>query len=458
MTEEDILEEFIKKEDEFGLNDVRYMDIPLWRLFRTEYRNRYIAAHLKNFAQQTAKRNIVLWLCYSVFFSILSVCKIVKILLCKKRYENIVFAFSRLQKLNGVYIDKFTDPVIDRTDIGKSVCVFQFINRKVYIGKRWKANRVTRMESIVYFSSLLSLFLWPIMFASIRKEIIRLYDKVKLIFYLKSLDTIKWCIKLTFFKCEVILYRFIFKRTKCKRIYVVNRIVCLPQIVAAHQCGLLALEFQHGITMGSTILYSGHYDAAVDPDYFLTFGKAWEGNQFTIPLDRVINIGWAYKEVLKTLSMSEIFYPNACLVVSSPEITGKLVNIVLLLANEFPDMDFHIRCHPQESLQHKYLEKIEAVSNVKVADNTIDSFMALRTYSYVIGENSSVLFEALSMGKMVARLSFKDFNPISTHIENDGFYYIHELNDFLIFFDGKGTMTETGFYNEFNPEIINSLF
>lgn len=82
---------------------------------------------------------------------------------------------------------------------------------------------------------------------------------------------------------------------RCQNVYVVNRMVCLPQIIAAHQCGLMVLEFQHGITMGVTTLYAGQYDAVADPDYFLVFSEFWRGNQFAIPQDRITNIGWAYK-------------------------------------------------------------------------------------------------------------------------------------------------------------------
>lgn len=42
MTEEFLLEEFLEKEKELGLNDVQYMQMPLWRLFRVSYREKYI--------------------------------------------------------------------------------------------------------------------------------------------------------------------------------------------------------------------------------------------------------------------------------------------------------------------------------------------------------------------------------------------------------------------------------
>ena len=163
MTEEFLLEEFLEKEKELGLNDVQYMQMPLWRLFRVSYREKYIKKYLVDYSAQSAQRETLIWLAYSAMYFISSAFQLVKSLIAKKHYNNIVFAFPRLQKLNeNLYIDKFTDPVIDATHIKESVCVFQFINRKIYKGKRWKEDRVIRMEFIVFFSAFVALLLWPI--------------------------------------------------------------------------------------------------------------------------------------------------------------------------------------------------------------------------------------------------------------------------------------------------------
>lgn len=148
---------------------------------------------------------------------------------------------------------------------------------------------------------------------------------------------------------------------RCQNVYVVNRMVCLPQIIAAHQCGLMVLEFQHGITMGVTTLYAGQYDAVADPDYFLVFSEFWRGNQFAIPQDRITNIGWAYKNIINKLPMKEVVHENTCLVISSPEISSKLVETVLLLAHEYSQFRFHIRCHPQESISINILKKLKSI-------------------------------------------------------------------------------------------------
>lgn len=236
--------------------------------------------------------------------------------------------------------------------------------------------------------------------------------------------------------------------------------VCLPQIVAAHSCGLIVAEFQHGVTMGLTILYSGHYDKVADPDYFLAFGEAWKGPQFAIPVEKIINIGWAFKDMFENTSSSVLPKLNTCLVISSPDITAKLLGAILSLAAKYPHVNFHIRCHPQESYKNEERAKIESVPNIMIVDNTIDSSSAIKNYTYVIGENSSVLFEALSMEKLVGRLVLNGLNPISTRVQNDGFYYIRSESDFETFLSmTKNDNSIAGnFYSKFNPTIIDSLF
>ena len=56
MTEEFLLEEFLEKEKELGLNDVQYMQMPLWRLFRVSYREKYIKKYLvlKNYFKNSS--------------------------------------------------------------------------------------------------------------------------------------------------------------------------------------------------------------------------------------------------------------------------------------------------------------------------------------------------------------------------------------------------------------------
>lgn len=96
-------------------------------------------------------------------------------------------------------------------------------------------------------------------------------------------------------------------------------------------------EFQHGITNGETCLYSGYYNPDIDPDYFLTFGDACHKNVFGIPENKIINIGWAFKSYLKQQHLNTEFFPDTFLVISEPEISQKVIDIVIYFANHFPE-------------------------------------------------------------------------------------------------------------------------
>ena len=85
--------------------------------------------------------------------------------------------------------------------------------------------------------------------------------------------------------------------------------------------------------------------------------------------------------------------------------------------------------------------------------------IAILPYNFVIGENSSVLYESLSLGKKVGRINCNGLNAIAYDAANsDGFYYINDIEDFSHFMDA--TVINTGklqIYSDFNSNLFNSL-
>ena len=152
---------------------------------------------------------------------------------------------------------------------------------------------------------------------------------------------------------------------------------------------------QHGITFGETVLYSGVYNQNVDPDYFLGFGKISVNECFAMPLNRIVNIGFAYKKFIQErIKSNYIKIPeNIVLFISEPQISQLAIKTLLLLSEKYPDIYFHIRCHPQEKISDADIQKISD-TKIDVVDNTLESFLAISRYKYVIGENSSSIFEA----------------------------------------------------------------
>ena len=287
-----------------------------------------------------------------------------------------------------------------------------------------------QVECFTMFTFMVSLVLLVFFyFGKTRKDIDILIKKIRRLQSVAGKDRFKMYFNFVNFYVLSFYYRQIFKKLKCKRIFVVNRDSFKSQIFAAHQLGLKVYELQHGVTMGPTVLYSGFFNPVIDPDYFLTFGAMWKGELFAMPVDRTINIGFAYKNYIQSLNVKISKGIESVLVISSPAITEEIVTIVEKLAILYPMNKFYFRTHPQENLSVSQKERLTLCLNVFYSDKSIESNIEILSYEHVIGTNSSVLFEALSLGKNVGRLAFGGLF-LNRYIGDDDFYYVQSLEDF----------------------------
>ena len=458
---ESVLSDSIKMEESLDLYEYKYKELPIWRLFRFNSRNRLLKKLLPQYTNKSLRRNKKdLFIHYSrgVFSSFFAFIKLLKF---HKQIDNLIFAFPRLQNIKGFCVDKFTDPFIDQSDISNSCIVLQAPGKNIYYNKRWKEDRVIKLD-FIYFITFLAAYLYlPIHYlTSYRNYIDLLYDRAKNYFGLTKLDRLKWHVYFCRFLIQNKQYKFLFNLLSVKRVFVVNREVFQAPIYAAHLLNITSYELQHGVTHGITPLYSGLYSECIDPDFFLTFGKKWVGVQFSMPLKQIINVGWAYKDfIYKYIGNYEI-KENAILFISSPAITTKIINCIIELAVIYTQCDFHIRCHPQEMISDNLKTIIRAYKNIYVTDNSIDSYIALSSYNYIVGENSTVLYEALSLNKNVARLSYGGFSPsVMDKFNEDGFFYLKSINDFEDFLkkgkNSRGDVNEI--YSSFDANIVNNL-
>ena len=208
--------------------------------------------------------------------------------------------------------------------------------------------------------------------------------------------------------------------------------------------------------MGDTILYTGDYRKEIDPDYFLTFGSIWTGPQFGIPEKRIKCIGWGYREMLQ-INQSTSVLDKTILVISTPQITKEIVELTAQWAQWWDHLQFHLRLHPQEELSPQQEELLGQYQNIQISDTKIDSFIALQSYSHVVGDISSVLFEALSMGKLVGKLNFGIFASRSTPSQYyEDFSIINTPKDLLSFAEQKNLNHHSDkFYTDFDAAYFN---
>lgn len=453
------VKELADKEIELNLYDGNILGIPIWRLLRFNLRTAYFKRHIGYNNKSNKKESINLLSLIRCYFN--SFFKLIKLLLSSERHNNVIFAFPRLAKLDNVYLDKFTDPIIEYTDLKNDFLIFQRSLGGLHRTPRQNQKATIETDFIDITAKILAIILFPLFFLKYAKTILHTYRKSKNLFGMNFSFLIKASIDLGEFYFKHYFVKLILLKLQSKHIFVVNRGVFTPVIVAARKVNAYVYELQHGVTLSDTILYAGKFHPLADPDRFLVFGEKWIAPQFYMPLDKILNIGWGYRKMLNKNLKTTKPSNNQILVISSPSCTFKLFELVVELARSFLDYEFHIRLHPQEGYKELQYKTIDQMNNIKLNDQAIDSAVVINQFKYLVGENSSVMYEALSLNKNVARLAMggleiKDQNDTAVN----GFWYINNFDDFKNFLNAKEEVdnaNESGIYDNFDDSVVNKL-
>lgn len=375
----EVLLELIELEERLDLYNESYKDAPIYRIFRFNLRNKYLKKRIPSYTCDSRGTKFVF--SSTIKNIIYSIYDISRLFFENRRVNNVIFPHFRLFEIQDKLIEKFTDPLIDYSSLHKSSLIFQQSYRFFYRKKRYNVRIMRQMECLEAIANILSVVLLPVFYLKKNRMLIdKLFIKLKFDFCLARKDAFKLYIHYLRFYILTKIYKSIFKHLHVKNILIVNRYSFMAQIFAAHQLGIIVYELQHGVTMGNTILYSGKFNSVIDPDYFLTFGSLWKGPQFSIPLEKIVNIGFAYKTYVKNLVNKNYKGNKAVLIVSSPAITDNIVCIAELLAIKYTNYTFYIRCHPQEELNEMQKYRIMKHSNITYSEKNIESNLEILSY------------------------------------------------------------------------------
>ena len=446
---EELLIQILSLEKENRLYDIRIEKFSVYRIFRFRLRNEFIKSVYSNFTNDTRSDSRKL---YVIVLNILySFIDIIKLLVYKYKADNVFFPHFRLYNVQGKLYEKFTDPFIAKSDVEFSSIIFQQSYRFNYRNNRIHKPILFQFEFVYVFSVLLSILLFPYFYLKYYSLISLLSNRIFTAFSINC-DKSSMIFKLGKFKIISLFLKLIFKRLCVKRVFIVDKECFFPQIYAAHSLGIPVFEFQHGVTLGPTVLYYGDYDSFSDPDYFLTFGKVWSrSSYFSLPEYRILNIGFPFREYLKNYSITK--RKDSVLIISSPEYTSEIVAFILNLADLNKNINFHFRCHPQEQLSKSDFSKISTRNNILISDKSIDSNIELQFYDYVIGVESTVLFEASSYGKYVGFLSSISR---SGSILFNSFFSVKDPISFTEFYNSC-QLFENEFFSDFNFKVLDKI-
>lgn len=446
------LNEYLKKESRLNKIDSFTIsgDIPIWRIVRSKMRNKLLNDRVK-----TVGAKISIKLFVNVLISYF---QLTKILLRRKHIDNILFPHPRLFKIRDIFIERLSDPIIEYSDIKDSYIIFDRWQNGIHQKPRMHSDKCIYWDFIPFFALIFSRLFDGIITKKYSNQIKGLVSELS-----KEFEVTDEMIKdiRRELSCFIISYRLsnpILRACSPKRVFLAPRTTYNYIIAFGKKNNFKSYELQHGITLGQTKLYSGEYHYAIDPDYFLTFGKGNVSNHFGIPLEKIKNIGYAYGRYIKDIQKDDRDQKNRILVISEPQISEILLETIGILAKCHREFEFDFRCHPHESLNIKQKKFINCHSNIHEVDNIEESFSVINKYPIIIGENSSVIFEALFLNKKVGRLNFNGLK-VDTESAIQGGVIINSVEEFDSFIksqpsDNNDTLS---LYSEFNPDTVNNL-
>lgn len=450
MDDQQLIKEICKKEVKCGCRNAKIDGVSLYSLERDDFRRSLLekAGLIVMDNHQKVDR-------FAVAKSALqSVWQLTKLLISNRKYSTVLFPFARVDKINGLYIDKFTDPVIDICDkFGDDYILLDHGRAGVHAKPRLHQERLVYIDSLHIWAEIKG----RLFYKRFVKENQEAFDQLKTSLskafgedVYNNLTEKKIAVAFYYLRLLVRLYKHI----KPQRVIQPMRISA--PLVAAHMLAIKCYEFQHGVTYAESSLYSGYQDEMVVPDYFLAFGENKPIDVYGIKEERIVNIGWALWHYLEKTTSIKKYGKDDVLVVSDPEITDYVICAVTILAVAFPNSHFYVRPHPHEELSKQHLEMISNLPNVHLQDKSINIMEVMMGFENIVGENSTVLYEALSMNKKVGKLFFEGLHPkYLEEADRESFWEIRSIEDMNAFINGTNANKKPkSIYTPFNKELF----
>lgn len=434
------------------LDEGKVLGVPIWRLVRTQFRWK-----VRDARPFTVSPNIKLG--ELVFNSWKSFWGLTRLAFFGKKTSILFFPHPRLFYVDGKYLERVSDPLIDAGRLNNYL-IFERNQNGIHKRPRYHDTNVIYLDFIDVAVRMLSSFVRPTIKRRYGNEVNSLYDKLDAALNLKSESEYKELFvgTITNYLISRRLIAPILKKLKPQVVFFAPKGTFDYATCYCKHNGATTIELQHGIVLRESDLYTSRsYNPDYDPDYFLVFGKANIGTQYGMPLNRVLNMGFPYKNFLDGRN-NETFNQNTALVASEMEISDKIINVLIDIVKKYPQYSFHIRCHPQERLTNAHYEKIANFPQIRVVDNHMESFCALSQYCVVVGEMSSVLFEAMSLHKRVARLNYGGLNAVETELLHGG-TIIYSADDYHRFmsYPYSDTNDSKEVYSDYNSSIFQTI-
>lgn len=456
MDNSEIIKEARIREIREKCYDVKIDGITIYNFVRRPLFERYIrqfGSRIKYRSPNTSKYRKRLLGIYSLF-------QILILFIKRKKIKYFIYPFYRLDRINDEYLDKFTDPIIDYTCIGENCIIFESGNNSLHLKPRRHNDKIVYADGVRMISDQITYLRHKSFYKKHSKEFNTLFIIIEKTFPGIIYDK-EFIIKRVYYRyIENKIYKYIFRKLETKAFIAPSRNDFQHIIPAAKQSGMQVFELQHGFVKNISITYSGYKDPMFTPDYFLAYGDLSINNNYGIDVEKIKVIGWAFDNYLQLQKLdignNKI---SDTLIIADPIDTEKLINSCILLARNNPSINFYYRAHPGEVLDDSYITKLTNEKNIYLDDNSQNILVTLRRYTHVIGVNSTVLNEALSVGKKVGILFLEGLCPFNIDgSEDDYFWKIDSIESFRHYINASPSeKKQRKIYSKFDKTLFEQL-
>lgn len=452
----ELLQVFSEKEKDLGLFDIKIDGLFVYGFLCRELRSRYLRYHSASADNDT----LAIKKKKSIKYTLISFFQLLMLYVRRGAIANFIYSFYRIDKVDSVFVDKFTDPLIDSCTIKNSYIIFEKSNNFEHRKPRAHSKKVIytdyiEQKAIKYARRNKDKFI-----SAHEPGLKALWDGLDALMGEVNYDK-DWAVtRLLRDKCLISFYKDFFLRHKVQRFIAPCRAVFLPQMYVCKEIGIPVFELQHGVNYGmDSITCIGYRNSYFVPDFFLSYGEIEHSERYGIEREKIYNIGWAFFDYIKKSQSVNKGKSNSILVITNNLSINPIFKFVNILAGDFPIIKFDVRLHPLASMTEYAQHVVDNNSNVDICDNTINITVELNRYDMVIGDNSTVLSEALDYEKKVGKIHFEGMVPVySTEEEKESVWEISDSASFEIFLNSSPkTIRGTKIYSSFNRELFERI-
>ena len=453
MNQEQELDRLLERELSAGCYDKKVASIEIYHYLYRFARIRYFEGHGYKY---TGNYGNVSWF-KKIKFYFISIFQLLKLLPFKK-VDNILHVF-RLFETNGTYLDKFIDPILEFSELKNSkYVIFEPAIGGVHRIPRLHKDKVVYTDSIDLIARVIRIITQPFFNKRHGSEFNELWKSLDVVMDGIEYDKAYFKIVSNSFIIRQNIYYKIFSRLKSKRLFAASKSAFREQLYAAKRCGMKVYELQHGIIWGNSIQYLVPFNGMFIPDCFLMYGGMCPKDKFGVPVDRIKLLGFAYLQYVENMVSDNNKKSNSVFVISDPIISEDLFDTIKELALNYPSYTFCIRLHPMEVLSEKQLKIIKETANVRLENNKTDIMLELQKYEMVVGGNTTVMYEASSIGKKVGKFAYPWITPIFINpSDKDVFWLIEDDKSFGEFLEAENNKRKVEYYSAYDNEVINEL-